>query len=501
MAVADYAHPRVTPATRVRAGERLDRLPASRWLRGVMAILFLGWLVESYDIGLTGSVLPSLTGVYHLGTGLKTVVAISAAAGIVLGIAPAGWLADRFGRKRVMIVGTVAYSVLTCMTGLAGDIATVIALRVLAGIAMGAVFPLPYAYAAELCPPSLRGRFTGIADSFLSVGYFLSPLLALLLIPTATNDTGWRVMFFLGALPLVFAVLAWRYVPESPRWYEARNRLAESERVLERIEARVTAEIGRPLPPLPAAHTAPKATAGDSARILLSRPFLRRSVMLWTTFGGIFFVFYSIQTFMPTVVASMGFTLTSAFVFTAVIVGVSVPGKLLEAWLVERWGRRPVIIAFGAIAAAAALAFGFTHGALLVLLVGCVMSFFGIGADPAVKVYTAESYPTEIRATGTAVTEGFGRLLSGVIGPAFVPLLLVAGGVVAVYTLVGVAALVAVVTVAVWGEETRGRPLEAITSPDGRSGPGLGRRGSTPDVHPRLRRGARRARVPTSGAR
>jgi MFS transporter, putative metabolite:H+ symporter len=499
MAVAEYPLRSVTPAKRVRAGERLDRLPDSRWLKGVMAILFLGWLVESYDIGLTGSVLPSLTGVYHLATGLKTVVSISSAFGIVLGIAPAGWLADRFGRKRIMIAGTVAYSVLTSLTGLAGDITTVIVLRVLAGVAMGAVFPMPYAYGAELCPPSLRGRFTGIADCFLSIGYFLSPLLALVLIPTATDNTGWRVMFFLGALPIVFAVLAWRYVPESPRWYEARNRLAESERALEQIEARVTAETGRPLPPLPPVHTAPEPATGGSARLLFSRRYLRRSAMLWTTFGGIFFVFYSIQTFMPTVIASMGFTLTSAFVFTAVIVGVSIPGKLLEAWLVERWGRRPVIISFGLVAAAAALAFGFTRGALPVLLVGCVMSCFGIGADPAVKVYTAESYPTDIRATGTAVTEGFGRLLSGVIGPALVPSLLVAGGVVAVYSLVGVAALVAVITVAVWGEETRGRTLEAITSPPERPSRGVERRrsGMTPGAYPRLRRGAR---VPMSGA-
>lgn len=132
-----------------------------------------------------------------------------------------------------------------------------------------------------------------------------------------------------------------------------------------------------------------------------------------------------------------------------------------------------MIITFGAVAAVAALAFGFTRGAGPVLLVGCVMSFFGIGADPAVKVYTAESYPTAIRATGTSVTEGFGRLLSGVIGPSLVPLLLAAGGVAAVYTLVGVVALVAVVTVAVCGEETRGRALEAITRPAGQTGPEL----------------------------
>jgi putative MFS transporter len=459
----------------VRAAERLDRLPASRWLTGVMAVLFLGWLVESYDIGLTGSVLPSLTHVYHLGTAAKSLVAISSAAGIVLGIVPAGRLADRFGRKRIMVAGTVAYSLLTFLTGLAPGIAWVIALRVLAGMAMGAVFPLPYAYGAELCPPGLRGRFTGIADSFLSVGYFLSPLLALVLIPSVTNDTGWRVMFFLGGVPVIFAVLAWKFVPESPRWYEARGRFADSERVLSEIEARVAAERGQPLPPPPpaAVRPGPEPGPGGSARMLLRRPYLRRSAVLWTTFGGIFFVFYSIQTFMPTVVASMGFTLTSAFVFTAVIVGVSIPGKLLEAWVVERWGRRPVIITFGAVAAAAALAFGFVRGAGPVLLVGCVMSFFGIGADPAVKVYTAESYPTAIRTTGTSLTEGFGRLLSGVIGPALVPLLLVAGGVAAVYTLVGVAALVAVVTVALFGEETRGRPLEAITPPAQETGPEL----------------------------
>ncbi|HEX6454174.1 MAG TPA: MFS transporter [Trebonia sp.] len=450
--------------TRVQAAERLDRLPASRWLTGVMAILFLGWLVESYDIGLTGSVLPSLTAVYHLSTGMKSLVSISSSAGVVLGIVPAGWLADRVGRKRVMIAGTVAYSILTFLTGFAPGIAAVITLRVLAGIAMGAVFPLPYAYGSELCPPGFRGRFTGIADTFLSVGYFLSPLLALALIPSDTNTTGWRVMFFLGGVPIIFAFLAWKFVPESPRWSEAKGHLAEAERVLRDIESRVAAEIGRPLPPPPASEPTEVPVASGSARDIFSQAYLRRSVMLWVTFGGLFFVFYSIQTFMPTVVHKMGFTLTSAFAFTAVIVLVSIPGKLAEAWLVERWGRRAVIIVFGAVAAVAAIVFGFSHGAALVLIVGCVMSFFGIGVDPAVKVYTAESYPTSIRATGTSLTEGIGRLFSGVIGPSLIPLLLDAVGIGGVYVLIGAVALIAVVTVAVFGEETKGRALEAITA-------------------------------------
>ena len=124
-----------------------------------------------------------------------------------------------------------------------------------------------------------------------------------------------------------------------------------------------------------------------------------------------------------------------------------------------------MIIAFGTLAAGAAVVFGFSGGAFMILLAGCVMSFFGIGVDPAVKVYTAESYPTSIRATGTSVTEGVGRLFSGVIGPSLVPLLLDAAGVSAVFVLIGAVAMVAVVTVAIFGKETKGRTLEAITAP------------------------------------
>ena len=101
---------------------------------------------------------------------------------------------------------------------------------------------------------------------YLSQVLFLSPLLALALIPSVTSGTGWRVMFFLGGLPIIFAFLAWRYVPESPRWYESRGRFAEAREVLGQIEARVAAEIGRPLPPPPATPPASARPARPSPR-------------------------------------------------------------------------------------------------------------------------------------------------------------------------------------------------------------------------------------------
>ncbi len=454
-------------AKRPRAAARLDRLPATRWLAGIMGLLFLSWLIESYDIGLTGSVLPSLTQQFGLSTGMKSFVAVAANIGIVIGIVPAGRLADHFGRRKVLIVGTAAYAILTFATGFVHGLDSLITLRIVDGIAMGAVFPIPYIYASELCPPNRRGRFTGWADSFLSFGYFLSPLLALILIPNVNDTHGWRVMFMIGGIPILFALLAWRFLPESPRWLESKGHWVEAEASLTKMEARAQRSLGAPLPPLPPEVDATSVTPHQSWHAIFKRPLRRRAITLWVTFGGTFFIFYSIQTFMPTVVAKMGYPLTSAFEFTAIIVGVSIPGKLLESYVVERWGRKPVIIGFTTIAALAALVFGFVRGAVPILLLGCLMSFFGIGVDPAVKTYTSESYPTEIRAWGVATTEGFGRLISGVAGPSLIPIVLSNFGVGAVYSLVGSVALIAVVIVFIFGRETHGMTLEESADMNG----------------------------------
>ncbi len=453
---------------RVSSAARLDRLPTSKWLMTTMVILFLGWLVESYDIGLIGNVLPSLTNIYHMGSGEKSLVSIASTIGIVIGIIPAGYVADRFGRKRVFLGGIVIYSLLTLLTGFATSPSEVVVLRLLAGLGMGAVFPMPYVLGSELCPRGLRGRFTGMADSFLSVGYFLAPLIAIWVIPSTTS-AGWRTMFFIGGIPLIYTLIIAKWLPESPRWLESKGRHAEADGILSSIEAKVRRSAKQPLAdPVELGEPVELSLVGAGSkgrvplRTLFTTRYLKRSLMLWVTFGGVFFIFYSIQIYMPTVVTKMGYSLTSAFVFTSIIVGVSIPGKYLESWVVERWGRKPVIISFTLLAAAAAFAFGFVRGAVPVIIVGSFMSFFGISVDPAVKVYTAEQYPTSVRATGTNATEGFGRLISGIIGPAIVPFLLVSTGVVGVFSVVGGVAVIAVIVVVAMGRETRGVSLEEI---------------------------------------
>ena len=381
----------------------------------------------------------------------------------MIGVIPSGIMADRIGRKKMLMLGMGWSTVLTLFCALAPTIGWLVGLRFLAGLGMGAMFPLPYAMMSEFVSSRTRGAFTGIMDSLLSAGYFISPLLGALIIPNMAPDVGWRTLFLLGGLPIVYVLVIAKFLPESPRWFEIKGRREEAEHLMSSIEREVEQQWGRPLPPVGPITPVVVSKQRVPISTLFQREYRTRTLMCWLALGCTFFIFYSIQVFMPTVVSQMGFSLTSAFIFTSIIVGASIPGKILEAWLVEKWGRKPVIISFTLIAVACTFVFGFLRGAVPVLAVGIVMSFFGIGMNPAVKIYVAENYPTRIRATGVATAEAVGRLISGVLAPAYFPFLLASSGVAAAYSFVGVLGLIGVGAVMLFGTETKGRTLEQIS--------------------------------------
>lgn len=444
-------------------GERLERLPRTWWTYKMLLLCCLAWLIEAFDIGLVGVILPAVRQLWNLGPAQISQLAVASTIGIVIGVIPSGILADRIGRKRMLLAGMTESTALTLACALAPSIEWLVALRFLAGLGMGAMFPLPYAMMSEFVGSGWRGAATGIMDSLLSAGYFISPLLGALIIPTVAPETGWRVLFVLGGIPIVYVFVLARFLPESPRWYETRGRNVDAERVMRSIEEEVERQSGQPLRAVGKITPVTVSKERVPVSTLWQPQYRTRTIMCWLVLGCTFFMFYSIQVFMPTVVNQMGFSLTSAFIFTAIIVGASIPGKFLEAWLVEAWGRKPVIICFTLIAVGCAFIFGFLETAGSVLLVGMVMSFFGIGANPATKVYVAENYPTRIRATGVATAEAVGRLIAGVIAPAYFPFLLAGRGVVTAYSFVGLLGLIGVLAVAVLGTETKGKLLEEIS--------------------------------------
>src|SRR5947209_16961260 len=140
---------------------RIDRLPMSREIWRIMVLAGVAWLVESYDVGVIGSVLPSLQKEFQLGAFSVGLLAIASTLGIVIGVIPAGWMADTIGRKKILVTGTAWYSVFSLLCGFAPTPAALVVLRFVAGLGIGAIFSLPYVIGAEHTPPTFLGRYTG----------------------------------------------------------------------------------------------------------------------------------------------------------------------------------------------------------------------------------------------------------------------------------------------------------------------------------------------------
>jgi MFS transporter, putative metabolite:H+ symporter len=445
--------------------ERIDRLPASREIWRILLLAGVAWLIESYDIGIMGNALPSLSAQYQPSSFLTGTLTTASTFGLVIAIIPAGRLADRIGRKQVLILGTAWYALFTLLCGFSSNISLLIAFRFISGLGMGAVFPIPYAMASELTSRHIRGAMTAFLDSFLSFGYFLSPLLALWLIPNLGVDVGWRILFYIGGIPLLYVPVLYKWLPESPRWLQIKGRHDEADRIVRYLENAVERRTGAPLPEPEIEDVSPGEQVNEKAsRSRFQREYIRRTVMMCVIFACIFIIFYAVQTFTPTVLIKQGYGVGNAFLLTTIIVIASIPGKYAAGYAVERWGRKPTLIWFSAVAAISAVVFGFAPNAVVAIIFGCLMSFFGIGVDPVVKIYGAEQYPTHIRETGVSIFEGVGRLFSGVLAPYIMVYLLTSFNVAGSYIFIAVVALIGVGVVAMLGTETRGEPLEKVSN-------------------------------------
>jgi len=440
--------------------ERIDRLPLSREMWRILFLAGIAWLIESYDVGIIGSVLPLLSKQYHLTSVTTGLVSTASTLGIVVAVIPSGLLADQIGRKQVLMIGTAFYAIFSFLCGFAPNMPVFIVLRFIAGLGMGAVFPIPYAMAAEMISKRFRGATAAILDSFLSFGYFLAPLLAFFVNAHASADMSWRILLFVGGIPLLYVPFIMKWMPESPRWLQSKGRLDEANRVLQNLETVIEKRTGTPLPEPQIELNMDVVTTKISPLAIFHRGYLKRTLMMWISFACILFIFYAIQTYTPTVLVKQGNGIGDAFLLTTIIVIASVPGKYVAGFVLERMGRKFTLVSFTLIAAVAAVLFGLAHNEGLALFFGCIMSFFGIGVDPAIKIYGAEQYPTSIRETGVSTIEAIGRLFGGALAPFIMAFTLANVGVPGSYVFVAVLAVIGVLVVFLLGTETRGQVLE-----------------------------------------
>ncbi|MGF6802464.1 putative MFS transporter [Paraburkholderia youngii] len=304
---------------------RLDRLPATRSIWKLVVLLSLGFFFELYDLLYSGYVAPGLvkSGLLSATTrglfGSTGVASFIAAlfSGLFIGTIACGFLADRFGRRAVFTWSLLWYTAANVVMAFQETAAGLNFWRFIAGVGIGVELVTIGTYISELVPKQIRGRAFACEQA---VGFTAVPVVAFLsflLVPrTLFGLDGWRWVVLIGAHGALFVWWIRRALPESPRWLAQQGRLAEADRVMNALEAKVRHEYGRELPPpAPPVAVAPR----GSFRDMWVPPYRSRTLMM-TIFNVFQTVgFYGFANWVPTLLIKQGITITTSLMYSSVI--------------------------------------------------------------------------------------------------------------------------------------------------------------------------------------
>lgn len=440
--------------------ERLEHLPLSAIHYKILFVCGIGWLFDAMDVGLVAFVLPVVGNEWHLSAAQMGALGSIGLLGMGLGAVFGGTLGDTWGRKRVFTYTLVFYGVMTFLAGLSVNYPMLMVLRFLVGLGLGAEIPVAFTMMSEFSPAQHRGRMLVLLESFWAFGWIAAALIGYLVVPY----WGWRVAFFIGALPAVYAAFLRRHLPESPHYLERVGRAEEARSIVTMIEKScgVVPQKAKKKPQNLPVETTNRASFSE----LWSSRYFRRTLTLWILWFGINFSYYGIVTWLPSLMVGKGFAIIKSFEYVLIMTLGQIPGYFSAAYLVEKIGRKATLVSYLALSGAAAYMFSLSTTANEIIWWGVAVYFFNLGAWGVLYAYTPEMYPTAIRATGSGWASFCGRI-GAIIAPMVVGWMIVIMGQAAAYPLIFIlftsVFLITALGMLFLGIETKGKTLEELS--------------------------------------
>jgi putative MFS transporter len=441
----------------VNAGGRLDRLPISSFHYRIFWLVGAGMLLDGYDLYVFTNVLPAAAQ-SGFSTALQNADFISKTfLGMTIGALVTGFLGDRYGRRFTYQINLLIFGLASLAAAFAPDMTTLIWLRFVMGLGLGAEIVVGYATLTEFVPSKSRGRWLSFMAVLVVSGLPITAFLGYLIIPAY----GWRPMFVIAG---VGALVVWylrKALPESPRWLESQGRDAEAEALMRAIEKEAATAGPLPLP-------GPAAPVGQfNLASLLTPALLPRMIVGSWALITVNTLIFGFVTWLPQFFLQQGLTITRSFAYTLVIVLGTPFGAMCGALCADSIGRRRTIIGASLLTIALGVVYAsFTAATApwLILMVGFLL-IVAIYVQVAMLfgVYTPELFPTEVRLRANGICHTFGRAAT-IVSPFIVLWLSQNYGIVGVVGLMVALLAIQIMVVWGWGVEPRQRSLEELDS-------------------------------------
>jgi len=369
----------------------------------------LGWMLDSFDAMLYALVLAhvmrDLAMTQATAGLLSTLMLVASGIGGIL----FGFLADRFGRKRALMLSIATYSLCSFISGLSTTVLMLAVVRFVLGLGMGGEWNTGATLVAESWPDDLRAKAISIVQSSWAIGYALAALVAAIVLRFA----GWRFVFFVGVLPAFITLWIQNRVPESEMWIvRGKSQKLETRSVLREPQSLRTTT----------SSTSVMTIADDNSFLRIFRaPYLRSTfVLLSVNFFGLFgwwglFQWIPAYLSLPVARGGRGFGLmgTASLLIFLNLFGMF-PGYISFGWMADRFGRRRSFVAYLFAAAVLIPFYAMARSQAALLVLGTVVAFFGTGFFSGSGTIGSEIYPTRLRARALGFTYTGARALSSV---------------------------------------------------------------------------------------
>lgn len=380
---------------------KLKRFHMNVLLWGLIILLF-----DGFDLVIYGAVVPVLMEDWSLTAIEAGAIGSYALVGMMLGATIFGTLADKIGRKKVIVICVILFSLFTALIGFAGSPEIFGLLRFIAGLGLGGVMPNVIALMTEYSPKNMRGTLVTTMCSGYAIGGVLSAAISIGLI----SNFGWESVFFVGVIPFFLLPWLYKYLPDSPNFYLRTNRSEELGKILEKVNPDYTYQ----------QTDVYQLEMSKENKIPVPELFRNKrslsTLMFWASALMTLILLYGLNTWLPKLMVNAGYPLGSSLTFLLTLNFGAIIGSVLGGWLSDRWDTKKVLVMYYIIACISLILLGFKPNMFLLYVLLAFAGATTIGSQIVANVYVSQYYPTHIRSTGVGWSLGIGRL-GAVLGP------------------------------------------------------------------------------------